>query len=208
MDIRDGWNHYLYHNSATNQWVAIPWDLDMLYVPTTHWSGVIRLVNSLKHPQLALEYRNRARELQDLLFNQDQVQQIVDEFARFVNPATGGMTMVDVDQFMWNYNPRSINGHRGAFNRQVADYNLFQGPDGTRRLLSADHEGMVQWIKDFLLPAPGGGSTPAGYGANLLTQDAGDVNIPQTPSIAYVGACRISRGQAEVSDRGVFRPAG
>lgn len=208
MDIRDGWNHYLYHNSETNQWVPVPWDLDMLYVPTTHWSGEIRLQNALRIPALATEYRNRTRELQDLLFTPDQIGQLVDEYAGFVNPQTGGMTMVDVDQFMWNYNSRSANGHRGAFNQLRADYNLFQGPDGVRTLVSADHEGFAQWIKDFMLPAPGGGSTPAGYGANLLDQHENDVAIPATPQITYTGPANFPLDQLRFSTSSFSDPQG
>jgi hypothetical protein len=92
---------------------------------------------------------------------------------------------------MWNYHPRaSTSGedvHRGAFNRKVASYSRFIGPNGDRTLVSADHEGFAQWIKDFLLPAPGGGSTPAGYGANLLEQHVRDAAIPNTPTITYTG---------------------
>ena len=170
MDIRDGWNHYLYHNPETDKWTVIPWDLDMLYVPSTHWSGVIRVQNSLQHDELETAYENRARELQDLLFTEDQLSQLVDEYAGFVNPQTGERTMVDVDRFMWNYNRRSVNGHRGAFDRRVTDYNFARGPNGNRTLISGDHEGFAQWIKDFMLPSPGGGSTPAGYGAESAVE--------------------------------------
>ena len=75
---------------------------------------------------------------------------------------------------MWNYNPKSVNGHRGAFDRQRTDYNFAQGPDGVRTMISGDHEGFAQWIKDFMTPAPGGGSTPAGYGADFLEREARD----------------------------------
>jgi hypothetical protein len=191
MDLRDGWNHFLYHNPETNLWEALPWDLDMLYVPTTHWSGVIRFENALSHPALQIEYANRARELQDLLFSVDQVHQLVEEYAGFVNPQNGGWTMADVDQYLWNYHPRaSTSGddiHRGAFNKQVADYDRFIGPNGVRRLVSADHEGLARWIEDFLLPAPGNGSTPAGYGADLLNQHVVDPAVPHTPVISYIG---------------------
>ncbi len=192
MDIRDGWNHYIYHNPESDKWSVIPWDLDMLYVPTTHWSGVIRLENMLRHEALDIEYKNRARELQDLLFSEDQVNQLVDEYAGFVNPQTGGPTMVDVDQFMWNYNPRTSStgqdAHRGMFNQLVAHYNRFQGPGGNRTLVSADHEGFAQWIKDFLLPAEGRGSDPAGYGWDFLNREATDNAIPNTPTLTYVGS--------------------
>jgi hypothetical protein len=196
MDIRDGWNHYIYHNSETGKWETIPWDLDMLWVPTTHWSGVIRFENALRHESIAIEYANRARELQDLLFSPDQVNQLVDEYAGFVNPPGVELTMSDVDRFMWNYHPRaSTSGddiHRGAFHKQSADYDRFIGPNGVRRLVSGDHEGMAQWIKDFLLPAPGGGSTPAGYGANQLDQHVQDASVPHRPTIQYVGAANFA----------------
>jgi hypothetical protein len=151
---------------------------------------VIRYQNALRHESLEIEYGNRARELQDLLFSVDQIGQLVDEYAAFVNPQTGRMTMVDVDQFMWNYHPRaSTSGdvHRGAFNRKTASYDRFMGADGDRTLVSADHEGFAQWIKDFLLPAPGGGSTPAGYGAEQLDRHARDTSIPHTPTLSYAG---------------------
>lgn len=208
MDIRDGWNHYLYHNSETNKWVTVPWDLDMLYVPTTHWSGEIRLMNSLRVPALAIEYRNRCRELQDLLFTPEQIGLLVDEYANLVNPKTGGMTMVDVDQYMWNYNPKSANGHRGAFNQLKADYNLFQGPDGVRTLASADHEGYAQWIKDFMLPAPGGGSQPAGYGARMLAQHAIDAEIPNQPVVSYLGAAGFPIDQLRFATSAFSDPQG
>ncbi len=190
MDLRDGWNYFIYHNPETDLWSVMPWDLDMLYVPTTHWSGTIRLENVLRVVNLKIEYQNRARELQDLLFNQDQIGQLVDEYAGFVNPQTGAMTMADVDQFMWNYHPRSSTSgdiHRGAFNQLVASYARFFGPDGDRTLVSADHEGFAQWVKDFMLPAPGGGSRPAGYGADLLDDHARDPDIPETPTVRFVG---------------------
>ena len=185
MDIRDGWNHYMYHNPETNKFTVIPWDLDMLYIPTTHWSGVIRLENLLRIDALDIEYRNRGRELQDLLFNAEQVGMLVDEIAGVVNPQTGNMTMVDVDQFMWNNNPATAGNHRRAFNRQTARYDS-RGGAGSRTMVSGDHEGFAQWIKDFMLPAPGGGSEPAAYGWNFLERESRDSDIPETPSLTHV----------------------
>ncbi|MCA9217695.1 MAG: lamin tail domain-containing protein [Planctomycetales bacterium] len=184
MDIRDGWNHYLYHNPETNKFTVIPWDLDMLYIPTTHWSGVIRLENLLREDNLEIEYMNRGRELQDLLFNEEQIGILVDEYAGFVNPQNGQMTMVDVDQFMWNYNPRTAGNHRGAFNRQRANFDS-RGGGGRRTLVSGDHEGFAQWVKDFLLPEPGGGSDPTAYGWNFLNRESKDDDIPATPTLTH-----------------------
>ena len=95
MDLRDGWNHCQYHNPVTNLWTAMPWDLDMLYMPVTHWSGVLNLQNSiLQHAELMTEYRNRGRELKDLLFTDDQLGALVDEQAAFVSqPPAGGRAL-------------------------------------------------------------------------------------------------------------------
>ncbi len=188
MDIREGWNVYYYHNSATDSWVPIPWDLDMLYAPTTHWSGVINMQNAIKqHAELNREYQARGRELQDLLFTEDQLALLIGEYAAAVNPPGEPWTMVDVDQFMWNYHPRTAGSHRGAFYRNPADSDPWN-PVVSRTLVSADHEGMAQWILDFMQAAPGGGSSPPAYGYNFLSRESTDAAIPDTPTVAYAGS--------------------
>ena len=73
VDLRGGYNHYFYHRSSDNRWVAMPWDLDMMFIPKTHhmtmgYSAAIDAYKSiLENPALALEYRNRCRELLNLL---------------------------------------------------------------------------------------------------------------------------------------------
>jgi len=186
MDLRDGWNIYYYHNPTNNLWQVIPWDLDMLYVPTTHWSGVIDIQNCLSHSAYRIAYKNRGRELQDLLLNHDQLGQLVDEYAELVNPSGQQWTMTDVEQFMWNYHPRTTANHIGAFYRNPATAAYW--PNITRTLVTADHEGLVQWMKDFMLPAPSGGSSHTSYGADFLNSEVSDSYIPATPSIAYTGS--------------------
>ena len=177
VDQRLGFNHYVYHNSETDKWTVIPWDLDALFVTNTQRTTIFE--KALDHEAILTEYKNRARELQDLLFTADQVSQLVDEISAFVNPITGGPTLVDVDQFMWNHNPRTESSRQGSFNIQVSD---------RRTLVSGDHEGMVQWIKDFMSPEPGAGSSPTAFGWNILDQDTRDDAIPETPIATYVGA--------------------
>ena len=180
MDLRDGWNHCQYHNPITNLWTPMPWDLDMLYMPVTHWSGVLNLQNSiLQYPELYNEYRNRARELTDLLFTSDQLGALVDEQAQFTGSpvAPGKPSFAQLDQAMWNYHPRTASAHRGAFYRNPAS-NSFRGGIVNRTLVSADHAGMARWIRDFTL---------TGYGAIQLASEAADPDIPDRPTIAYVG---------------------
>lgn len=181
MDLRDGWNHCQYHNPLTDRWTAMPWDLDMLYMPVTHWSGVINLQNALsQHPVLQGEYRDRARELQDLLFVEDQLGALVDEQAAFTGrPAvSGGLTPAQMDEALWNYHPRTAAAHRGAFYKNPASNN-FIGGTVTRTLVSADHAGMAQWLKDFTLK---------GYGAMKLSAEIVDADIPDRPTLSYAGA--------------------
>ena len=183
VGLRDHWNHYVYHNPETNRWTVIPWDMDVLYLPEAHSRGDLRLRHALEHDAIKTEYKNRARELQDLLFTTDQVGQLVDEVAGFVNPPAAEATIADVDQFMWNHNPLTESSRQGSFNTQVTR---------RRTLVSGDHAGLMQWIKDFMSPGPGGGSNPAAFGWNLLDQEARDDAIPETPVVTSVGAPEFS----------------
>lgn len=180
MDLRDGWNHCQYHNPVTGLFTPMPWDLDMLYMPVTHWSGVINLQNALlQHAALYTEYRNRARELQDLLFTDSELGGLVDEEAAFVGrPAAGGtLSFAQLDEAMWNYHPRTASSHRGAFYKNPLSAG-FRGGTVNRVLVSADHAGMMRWIKDFTL---------TGYGAMQLATEIADAAIPDRPTITYAG---------------------
>ncbi|MBI4585331.1 MAG: lamin tail domain-containing protein [Planctomycetes bacterium] len=178
MDLREGWNLYQYHNPVSGRWSAIPWDLDMLYMPVTHWSGVMNFQNALtQHAALMIEFKNRARELQDFLFTEDQLGALVDELRAFVSPPGWRLTFADVDKAMWNYNPRTASSHRGAFYRNPSTHSAIGGTI-TRTLVSADHAGMAEWIKEFIL---------IGYGSNKLAGEAADGAIPNRPTISYAG---------------------
>lgn len=88
IDLRDGWNHYYYHH-PDGRWHPVPWDLDMAFVPETHWSGTIDAKTCLRHDAIETEYKNRCRELLDLLYSDasatgGQVGQVVEEYFQFV----------------------------------------------------------------------------------------------------------------------------
>ncbi|MES2476219.1 MAG: lamin tail domain-containing protein [Verrucomicrobiota bacterium] len=150
VDLRKGENHFFYHRVTTdNRWVPIPWDLDMMYLAKSHqgttingtfYPGVIDQHRSiLEVPALAREYRNRAREILDLVGSDasvggGQIGQLFDEFARIVSPSGTTDTLVNADAALWNLHPRakgSVNSstglgdtsgqsnHRGNFFRPV-----------------------------------------------------------------------------------------
>lgn len=193
MDLREGWNVYYYHDPTSDLWSVIPWDLDMLYLPVTHWSGVLNIRNCLNHSSLEIAYQNRGRSLQDLLFTSDQVYQLVDQLAAFIDPPGADHSFVDVDRAMWDWHPRTTGGHRGAFYKNPVQHNDFNGQSIVKHMVSGDHRGMMQWVKDFVLAPPGGGSTYTGQGApytsgwDFLNGEADNPAIPAAPTITYEG---------------------
>ncbi len=66
IDIREGWNHYFYHH-PNGRWVPVPWDLDMTFMPETHWSGTIDAKACLRQGEISAAFSSRCRELLDLL---------------------------------------------------------------------------------------------------------------------------------------------
>lgn len=196
VDLRADTNYYMYHR-PDGRWSPVPWDLDMMFIPETHWSGVIRAETVLQHEGLAIEFRNRCRELLDLLFSDaadhgGQAAQLVEELSRIVNPDEQPLTFADVDQFLWNLHPQSRGGHRGAFYTNPASQSM-RGGTYSRTLSSPDLEGFEKFIKDYLTDTdrvgrfqPGDGD-PFGYGFNFLSREAADPAIPARPGIEYAG---------------------
>ena len=91
-DQRDQENSIYYHNPVTNRWTIIPWDVDLLYEEFDRWGPDAvqtrvpfeQFRKCLEHDELRIEFENRARELQDLLLNDDQLWYMIDETAGFV----------------------------------------------------------------------------------------------------------------------------
>ncbi|MEE2947579.1 MAG: lamin tail domain-containing protein [Verrucomicrobiota bacterium] len=200
VDIREGWNKVFYHH-PDGHWYPVPWDLDMLIIPETHWQGAINIERCLSHHKaLNVEFKNRARELLDLLLDDasptgGQIGQFIDEHARFINPPGEPLTFVDVDQFMWNYHPRTAGSHRGQFYVSPKSQNN-RGGTWTRRLKTKDFEGMMLHMLGFMTDTdPGrwsiGDGDPRGYGYNYLEHEAKFTDIPDTPVISYAGPERF-----------------
>ena len=207
VDIRIGYNHYFYHEPATERWVVMPWDLDMMFIPETHQAGFIRQQNSVaSHPQLALEFRNRCREISDLMASDPsvsggQIGQLIDEYAQMVNPSGEAKTWADIDAALWNYHPRTSgnpNDHGGQSSHKGNFYyspyfDTRIGGNYVRTLVSQDHEGFVRHILDYTTDTfPGenwgvGNGVPAGYGFEYLRHEAADAEIPDTPVVTFVG---------------------
>ena len=193
VDVRPGDNYRFYRRPTDNRWVIIPYDLDMMYIAAHHWGGsmdgvvvagapnVIRAIS--RHPALALEYRNRCREILSLIASDPgpgggQIGQLLDEFASFVAPPHTTLHWANLDAAMWNLHPRTPGGggntgqssHRGNFFRA----NYLDGGRGGLGGTSAtgtwirtladpdndgfsDHAGITQWMVDYATNTwPGG----------------------------------------------------
>ncbi len=212
IDIRGGDNYRAYHRPAAplgdGRWVIMPYDQDMMMLPGHHWGATIdgvtyagvsnQFLAVTRHPAIALEFRNRCRELLDLLgsdnsVNGGQMAQLIDEYAQMVNPAGEALTWADLDAAMWNMHPRTAGtlgnssgytNHRGNFFK--TPYADFRGaPIGTvtnwTRTLPdpdadgyGDFEGFMGYLRDFHTNTwPGGtwvrsNGNPRGYGYKYL----------------------------------------
>ena len=185
VDVRPGDNYRFIHRSSDNRWEIMAYDLDMMYIAGHHWGGTIdgvaiaaapnAIVAIKRHPAIAMEYRNRCRELLSLLttdasVNGGQIGQLLDEYAQMVNPTGVALTWADLDAAMWNFHPRTL-GNSAASGQNNARANFFRATfsDGTRGGLGGtnqtatwlrqipdpdvdgigDHEGFVQWFTNY-----------------------------------------------------------
>jgi hypothetical protein len=190
VDLRPDGNHG-YYRRPDGRWAPVPWDNDMMFVPRTHQPGYIDAAACLKHPAIALEYRNRAREILDL-FAADgserggQVGQLAADLGAALTPKGYDVDWPRLDEARWNHSPR--NNTKGAYfvNPAEADH---MGGHWTRTLATADFAGFRKYVVDFCTDsrpkknyAPGDGD-PRGAGWGYLAHEAKDDKIPATPTV-------------------------
>lgn len=229
VDLRFGGNHYFYHGTSADgtqsRWAPIPWDMDMMYISMGHQTGTIRQQNCLAHRAIEIEYQNRCREVLDLLLGDSspaggQIGQLFEEFSAIVNPSGQALTWSDLDQSMWNNNPRtgtntrSIFDHRGNFYWTPYTESRIGGT-WTRTLESADFEGARKYLLDYMTdtdPDPATWSINSGdqrgYGYNFLTSEAAEPNIPNTPFISYTGAVGFPANELNFQSSAFSDPQG
>lgn len=161
-----------YHHPVTGKWMMLPWDLDLTFEwgahnpDWEHWKYV------LSYPEANIEYKNRCRELLDLLFNPEQIGYVVDEIAALISSPDATRSFVEAERAMWDYHPRIIK--KGQWYEQ----NEF--------LATKDWPGMMTYYKTFLSSV--GYNNGYTFGVKALTAEAVDIAIPFTPSISYTGS--------------------
>jgi len=195
VDLRHGANHFFYHSSRAG-WSPVPWDLDMMFIPKTHWPGIVDQTRCLELPALKLAYQNRARELLDLFCsdpspNGGQAGQLVEELARALRPAGQERTWPELDMAMWNFHPRTSD--KGVFYRNPARQGMMGG-EFQRTLATPDFNGFCKLIVDFCTDTrtnrnytPNDGNI-LGYGFGHLWWESRDDKIPARPVIRHLGS--------------------
>ncbi|MDY3552242.1 CotH kinase family protein [Gemmata sp. JC717] len=190
VDLRPDGNHG-YYRRPDGRWAPIPWDMDMTFVPRHHQPGYIDAANCLQHPAIALEYRNRAREVLDL-FAADgtdrggQVGQLVSDLGSALTPKGFRVDWPRLDEARWNHHPR-INP-KGAYFVNPATGDHFGGA-WKRTLATADFAGFRKYLIEFCTDArpvknyaPNDGDQ-RGYGWGYLAHEAKDDKIPAKPAV-------------------------
>ncbi len=195
VDLRHGANHCLYH-APDGRWSPVPWDLDMMFIPKTHWPGVIDQTRCLDLPVLKREYQNRAREILDLLCSDPapdggQFGQLVAECARALRPAGHDRIWPELDMAVWNHHPRTSD--KGAFYRNPASQGMMGG-GFERRLATPDFAGFCRFLTEFATDSrptknyqPNDGDV-RGYGYGFLWRESKDDAIPARPTIKEIAA--------------------
>lgn len=175
-DIHAGKNFFFFHRPVdpldphSNKWQALNWDLDLC------WTTTYRQTSApddeidqdvFVHADLQRDYRNRMREIRDLLFNPHQTGMILDEVAQFVY-TPGQPSYVDADRAMWDYNPILTSSY--ADSSKLARYYAGATPQ--------TFAGMVQHVKNYI-------TTRSAYiDISILTDENA---VPAKPVLTYTG---------------------
>lgn len=190
VDLRPDGNHG-YYRRPDGRWAPIPWDNDMMFVPRHHQPGHIEAIGCLNHPAIALEYRNRAREILDLLASDGterggQVGQLTADLAAALTPKGHAVDWPRLDVAVWNQHPRM--NQKGSYYVNPDQAGYFGG-EWKRTLATNDFAGFRKFLVDFCTDtrptknyAPNDGDQ-RGYGWGYLAGEAKDDTIPKTPAV-------------------------
>ncbi|HEX4797051.1 MAG TPA: lamin tail domain-containing protein [Humisphaera sp.] len=192
-DIGFGKNYFYYHNPTTNKWDILPWDTDLTwYVNYEPTNGDIDPFAKyiLNRSTFQLQYRDRVRELRDLLFTNEQIGALADAYANLVNPP-GGPTMIGADAAMWDYNPIMSSSLVNSSKSGAGRYYVGGIP-------TKDFPGMVSHLKLWT-------ATRAVFIDQKVLTPADEAAAPLKPLVSYTGPTNFPANQLAFST-GAFAP--
>jgi len=189
-DIGYGKNYFYYHNPETDLWSILAWDLDLTWAENMYGNGnepfkarvlYTNEVYSKPREPFNMEFQGRLQEIMDLLFNSEQVGQMIDEYAALVDSPSPGASMVDADRALWDYNPIMVSPY---VNSGQAGQGRFYQIAATK-----DFRGMGQKMKDYVDFVYDNRRNWMGDPSNGpgLLELAFDPLIPDTPTVMYIG---------------------
>ncbi len=186
FDIGGGKNYFYYRNPLTGIWTVHAWDLDLTWAENMYdaggYGGEAFKSYALPRPAFNLEYRNRVREIRDLLFNLDQTGQLIDEYAGRLRGPTNTPSILDADRSQWDYNPRMIDPlYTENPGSKAGQGRFYRWPN--EPTVSKDFNGCLQLMKNYVLFR----STNTAAQGGPLDRLAADTLIPNTPTASYVG---------------------
>ncbi len=195
-------NYFYYHNPETGLWSVHSWDLDLTWADNmfdSNCGGVDDLfypvIGGGSYPPRAasiLEYKNRLREVRELLFNPDQAGQLVEEYANLLRGPTNTATFLDADRCQWDYNPKMIDPAYSSALDRAQQGRFYQWPNTPT--VSKDFNGCVQLMKNYIvargtrLDTVGADSIPAQPTLTNLSPTNFPLNRLAFRSTAYSGA--------------------
>jgi len=88
FDLNVRSNHLMFHHPLTDRWWMLPWDFDLSWSSNIYSNDRERYKQSLGDTDIDIAFKNRAREIRDLLFNADQGAVLVDRLdSKSADPA-------------------------------------------------------------------------------------------------------------------------
>ncbi len=179
-DTCDGKNYFYFLNPLTGQWSIHTWDLDLTWADNMYrdCDGADPFHSLVvAGGKFNLEFKNRAREVRDLLYNTDQAYKLIDEFAGIVRGTNTGPNILAADRAMWDYNPVMANAN--IVNTSKAGQGKFyQFPNESARnpVRKGSFEAAVGLMKDYVMER-----------SAFLDQRTADALIPARPTVNYGG---------------------
>ena len=188
-DICFGKNYFYFLNPDTGQWAIHTWDLDLTWADNMYGASCDDIRDHIiTRSPFDIEYRNRVREIRDLLINTDQAWKVIDEYALVVKGTNTGPNILAADRAMWDYNPVMSNG--SIVNTSKAGQGRFyqfpiESQGNPSRGGSFDAVRLI--MKDYIVQR-----------AALLDSLAEDNAIPNTPTLTYIGPANYPLNRIEL----------
>ena len=174
-------NFFYYRNPETGLWAVHSWDLDLTWANNMYDAGCggvdrfkQRLLNNTR-PVFEMEWRNRIREVRDLLFNTDQAFRLIDEYAWQLRGPTNVPTILDADRYMWDYNPKMINGTYSSTLSKAGQGRYYTFPLENASLpasVRGTFNATIQLMKNYVIAR-----------SAFVDAIAADSTIPTTPTV-------------------------